>query len=125
MVHPAGSHHPGYRMKTYRSTFAVALFCSALTLGAVLPARADTPWNTHHPRREQINHRLGTQNRRISTQLREGEITRGQAARLHRADRRTRMTERRMARRNGGYVTRRQQRLLNRRENRVSRRIGK
>jgi hypothetical protein len=97
----------------------VALACTAA------PAMADTPWQAHHPRREQVNNRLATQNARIHQQVREGEISRAKAARLHRADHRVRMQERRMAARHGGHVTLRQQAKLNRKENRVSRRIGK
>ena len=102
---------------------AVAATVSLACLAA--PAMADTPWQAHHPRREQVNNRLATQNARIHREAREGEMSRAKAARLHRADHRIRMQERRMAARNGGYVTRRQQARLNRRENHVSRRIGR
>ena len=98
---------------------AVSLACLAA------PAMADTPWQAHHPRREQVNHRLANQNARIHREVKEGEMSRGQAARLHRADHRIRMKERRIAARQGGHINRRQQARLNRRENRVSRRIGK
>lgn len=92
---------------------------------AIAPAHVDTAWQTHHPRREQVNNRLARQNQRIHQQVREGELTRAQAARLHQADWRTRRAERRTARRNGGFITHRQQARLNRRETRISRRIGK
>jgi hypothetical protein len=89
------------------------------------PAMADTPWQAHHPRREQVNSRLGNQNARIHREVRQGEMTHAKAARLHRADHRIRTQERRVAARQGGHITKRQQARLNRRENRVSRRIGK
>ncbi len=89
------------------------------------PALADTPWQAHHPRREQVNNRLGNQNARIHQEVTEGEMSDAQAARLHRADHRIRMQERRMAARNDGHITKREQRRLNREENRVSHRIGK
>lgn len=110
-------------MKLPIRLLSAAAVLALMSLSAA-PARADTPWQTHHPRREQVNNRLANQNRRIRQQVRQGELTHRQAARLHRADWRTRMAERRMARRNGGYITPRQKRLLNRRENRTSRRIG-
>jgi hypothetical protein len=109
-------------------TLSIRLLSAAALLALIglsaTPARADTPWQAHHPRREQVNNRLAQQNRRIRQQVRQGELTRRQAAQLHRADWRTRMAERRMSRRNGGYITPRQRLQLNRRENRISRRIG-
>jgi hypothetical protein len=92
---------------------------------AAAPAMADTPWQAHHPRREQVNNRLGRQNARIHHEVREGEMSRAKAARLHRADHRIRAQERHMAARNGGYITKRQQARINREENHVSHRIGK
>ena len=91
----------------------------------VAPAMADTPWQAHHPRREQVNNRLGNQHARIHQEVREGEMSHAKAARLHAADHRIRMQERRMAARNGGHITRHEQAKINREENHVSRRIGK
>lgn len=115
----------GSRMKALRTSVVAASLSAALAVIAIAPAHADTAWQTHHPRREQVNNRLARQNQRIHQQVREGELTRSQAVRLHQADWRTRMAERRTARRNGGFITRRQQARLNRRETRISRRIGK
>lgn len=103
-------------------TIAIATAAFALTSAS---AMADTPWQQAHPRREQVNDRLARQNARIHQQVREGELSHAQAARLHARDRSIRAQERRMAAHNGGYVTKSQKRLLNRRENRVSRRIGR
>jgi len=102
---------------------AVAATISLACLAA--PAMADTPWQAHHPRREQVNNRLGHQNARIHHEVKEGEMSHAQAAHLHRADHRIRMQERRMAARNGGHITRRQQARINHEENHVSRRIGR
>jgi hypothetical protein len=82
-------------------------------------------WDENHPRRAEVNGRLNNQDRRIHEERREGEIGRGQAARLHREDHRIRNEERRMAARDNGHITRRDQARLNRQENRVSRRIGR
>ncbi len=102
---------------------AVAATVSLACLAA--PAMADTPWQAHHPRREEVNNRLGNQNARIHQEVKEGEMSHARAARLHRADHRIRMQERRMAARHDGHITRAQKARLNREENRVSRRIGK
>ncbi len=111
-------------LKSLRALMTVS--AAVIAIGAVAtPALADTPWQAHHPRREQVNGRLARQNQRIHQQLREGDLNRRQAARLHSADRRIRAQERRMAARNGGYITHRQQLRINREENRVSHRIGK
>jgi len=101
---------------------AVAATVSLACLAA--PVMADTPWQAQHPRREEVNNRLGNQNARIHQEVKEGEMSRAKAARLHAADHRIRMQERRDAARNDGHITRREQARLNRRENRVSRRIG-
>ncbi|HJS88470.1 MAG TPA: hypothetical protein VJ738_00715 [Steroidobacteraceae bacterium] len=106
-------------------TVLTAIAATASLACFVAPAMADTPWQAHHPRREQVNNRLANQNARIHQEVREGEMSHAKAARLHRADHRIRMQERRVAARQGGHITKRQQARLNRRENRVSRRIGK
>ncbi|HEX7761293.1 MAG TPA: hypothetical protein VF459_17430 [Caulobacteraceae bacterium] len=87
-------------------------------------ASADTAWQSHHPRREEVNHRLANENHRIANERREGDLTARQAHRLHRADFRIRMEERRMAMRHHGHLTRAEQWRLNHQENRLSHRIG-
>ena len=78
-----------------------------------------------HPHREQVNHRLATQNKRIKTEVREGELTKSQAAALHKDDRQIRKEERLMASQNGGHITKLEQKTLNQQENAVSKQIGK
>jgi hypothetical protein len=56
--------------------------------------------------------------------MRNGEISHGQAAALHRQDHQIRQEERLMASQNGGHITRSEQQVLNRQENQVSREIG-
>lgn len=110
--------------KTIRTALtAVAATASLACLSA--PAMADTGWQANHPRRVEVNSRLGNQNARIRQQVRSGEMSHAQAARLHRADHRIRTQERRMASRHNGHLTQHEQRRLNREENHVSRRIGK
>ena len=102
-------------------TIAIATAAFALTASS---AMADTHFQKTHPWREQVNHRLQRQNARIHQQVREGELSHAQAATLHARDRSIRAQERRMASRNGGHLTKGQQKFLNRRENHVSRHIG-
>ena len=99
---------------------------ATLSLACVaVPAMADTPWQAQHPRREEVNNRLANQHGRIHQEVKEGEMSHAQAARLHRADHRIRTQERHMAARRGGHLTRHEQARLNREESHVSRRIGK
>lgn len=86
---------------------------------------ADTAWQKTHPRREQVNNRLQNQNKRIHNEVKEGELTPGQAKALHKDDKRIRQEERDMAAQNGGHITKLEQRTLNQQENAVSKQIGK
>ena len=88
-------------------------------------AASDTQWQKAHPRREQVNDRLANQNNRIKSEVKEGEITKHQAAALHKKDRQIRQEERDMASQNGGHITKQEQRTLNQQENKVSAQIGK
>jgi hypothetical protein len=108
-------------LRTVLTAVAATLSLACLTA----PAMAQTAWQASHPRRAEVNGRLGKQNARIHQEVREGEMSHAKAARLHHADHRIRMQERRIAARQGGHITRRQQARLNHRENRVSHRIGK
>ena len=114
-----------------RSPQILALLTLAIALGAaavpVLSQAADSDgaFAKKHPRREQVNERLANQNKRIDKEVAEGDLTRAQAARLHREDRKIRREERLMASQNGGHITKPEQRVLNQQENAVSRQIGK
>jgi hypothetical protein len=107
-------------------TRKLAAAATALVVAAMgTSAMADTPWQAHHPRREQVNNRLVRQDHRINREYREGELTRGQARRLHYEDGAIRHEERIDARFDGGHVTKGEQRTLNYQENQVSRQIGR
>ena len=84
----------------------------------------DGQWAKNHPRRAEVNARLGNQNRRINKEVREGEMSKAQAAQLHQQDHAIRQEERTMASTNGGHITKAEQRALNQQENQVSREIG-
>jgi hypothetical protein len=87
-------------------------------------AVADTQWQKDHPRREQVNDRLANQNKRIHKEVKEGEMSKAQAAQLHKEDRQIRHEERAMASQNGGHITKTEQKALNQQENQVSKQIG-
>jgi hypothetical protein len=93
--------------------------------GMATTALADTQWQKSHPRREQVNNRLANQNKRIRTEVAEGEISKGQAAQLHKEDHQIRTEERLMASQHNGHITRQEQKTLNQQENAVSQQIGK
>jgi hypothetical protein len=87
-------------------------------------ALAATAWE-RNPRRDQVNDRLENQDRRINHEYREGELTPGQAWRLHQADRTIRHEERFMASFRHGHITGAEERALNQQENAVSGQIGR
>lgn len=84
----------------------------------------DTNWQKTHPRREQVNERLANQNKRINKEVKEGDLTKAQAAKLHQKDRQVRREERLMASQNGGHITKQEQKTLNQQENAISKKIG-
>ncbi len=108
------------------SALAVASGVAALVAGTASVAfAAETQFQKDHPRRAQVNSRLNNQNQRIKAERKSGEISKGQAAQLHKQDRQIRKEERADASKNGGHITKQEQRSLNRQENAVSREIGK
>ena len=112
-------------MNVARNVFAMTALVAVLAGTAGSTFAADTNWEKHHPRREQVNNRLENQHDRIAKEVKEGEMTRAKAARLSAKDRQIRREERLMARQNGGHITKSEQAVLNQQENAVSRQIGK
>ncbi len=110
------------RRATQVTVFAGALAMLGVSMTAAI---AETKWERNHPRRDQVNDRLENQNRRIHQDVKEGEITRAQAARLHREDRVIRREEHVMSKLNNGHITPAEQKALNQQENAVSRQIGR
>jgi len=106
------------------SRMAVVILALGVVGGTAELANAGT-WNQNHPRRAEVNTRLANQNQRINRELREGEISRGEARALHAQDRFIRTEERFMARQHSGHITRAEQSALNQQENAVSREIGR
>jgi len=108
------------RARKFLSIVLVSAFAAA-SAGAM----AETNWEKTHPRRDQVNDRLANQNKRIHNEVKEGELSKGQAAKLHKDDRQIRKEERLMAAQNNGHITKQEQRTLNQQENAVSAKIGR
>jgi hypothetical protein len=101
-----------------------ALAALVLTSGACGLARAEEPqWDQHHPRRADVNQRLENQDKRIHRDLKDGDLSKSQAAALHKDDRNIRQEERDMAHMDNGHITRLDQQALNQQENAVSKDI--
>lgn len=68
-----------------KSIFKAAAFVASFAVigSVVTTASAETQWERNHPRRDQVNDRLASQNRRINNELKEGEINKQQAGQLH------------------------------------------
>ena len=105
--------------------FSMAALTVATLGTSFTAASAETLWQYNHPRRAEVNARLGFQNDRIDRGEASGRISPYRAERLHAEDRAIRYEERAMARINGGYITPAEQRALNQQENVVSRQIGR
>ena len=101
-------------------SFAAALVSLAALVGT---ASAETTWQKNHPRRTQVNNRLANQNKRIHNDVKDGTLTKSQAADLHHEDHQVRQEERDMASQNGGHITKAEQRVLNQQENGISSQI--
>ena len=101
----------------------IAAAGAAMLLGGASAASAGTPWQNHHPRRVEVNHRLANLNHQIREERREGDIGRGEARRLHRHVHYIRVQERRFARHHGSHLTRAEQARLNHEETRLHRHI--
>jgi hypothetical protein len=105
-------------------TMVLVMMLTALFLLGNTMSFAESNWANNHPRRHQVNARLNNQNKRINQEVKEGDLTKAQGAKLHREDRQIRQEERLMASQNGSHITKQEQRTLNQQENAVSRQIG-
>jgi hypothetical protein len=101
------------------------ILASVAVLGAILgstssPSLAQNRFDANHPRRAEVLGRTGNLNQRINNNR--GNLG-GHYGQLKHEDKQIRKQEQRMARNNGGYVTRGQQAKLNREENHVNNQI--
>src|SRR2546430_17025988 len=96
-------------LKSIRTALTVAAVTLSLSGLATNAMADDTQWQKTHPRREQVNNRLANQNKRIHQERKQGEITKAQAAKLHRDDPAIRKEKRTMAGTNGGQPPKHQE----------------
>ena len=78
----------------------------------------------NHPRVNQINRREENQQDRIANGVKNGKLTPGQTARLERGEQRLENNEKKDMAKDGGHLTKQDQRKLNREANHMSRRIA-
>lgn len=107
------------------NVIAAAVLIASFAAGNAMAQDKDTKWEQNHPRRDQVNDRLHNQNKRINQEVKEGDLTKAQARKLHREDHKIRQEERDMASQNGGHITKLEQKVLNQQENGISGQIGK
>lgn len=113
-----------FKNKNVINAMAIMLL-STFAIGTAGSAFAESKWDKDHPRREEVNQRLKNQDKRIHNEVKEGEMSKQKAAKLHKEDRQIRQEERAMASQNGGGITKQEQKTLNQQENKVSNQIGK
>jgi hypothetical protein len=106
-----------------KSAFLAAAVAASALVGAAGAANAQTYWDREHPRQAEVFGRVAREEHRIMRDRRDGFISGYQAARLMRDDRRVAREDRFLSHMNGGYITRGEQRALNRQENFVGRRL--
>jgi hypothetical protein len=83
----------------------------------------DGNWAKNHPRRKEVNNRLNNQDARIHDKVKDGQMSKAEAAKLHHEDHQIRHEERSMASQNHGHITKQEQKTLNQQENHVSKQI--
>ena len=110
---------------TTRITMTLAALATVGTLLSAPVLAQETQWQKDHPRREQVNDRLANQNKRITKERKEGEITKAQAKNLRANDKTIRGEEKAMASQDGSHITKTDQKALNQQLNQNSQAIGK
>jgi hypothetical protein len=86
-------------------------------------AAQDGKWAQDHPRRAQVNSRLHNQNARVDNKVKDGQMSKAEASKIHHEDHQIRSEERSMASQNHGHITAQEQKTLNQQENHVSHQI--
>jgi NADH:ubiquinone oxidoreductase subunit F (NADH-binding) len=125
LLRNADRSRPAQRKGNKMNTKTIVAAVAGLILAAAgAQAASAQDFAQTHPRRAEVNQRLDRQDARIAEARADGAMGSVKAHRLRRADHRIRVTERRLARRHGGHISKMEQARLNHRENAVSRRIG-
>src|SRR5579862_6505919 len=108
-------------MKNVKIKMALAGLIAAVTLGSGTSFAGQSA--NHHPRRAEVNGRLGNQYRRINAGVRDGQLTHSEAQQLRSDDRSVRQQERQYARFDDGHISRAEKGVLNQDENQISHQI--
>ena len=108
-----------------RSRKLILAAVSVVALAGAGAASAETHWEHNHPRQDQVLDRDAHLRREIRVEQRRGELSHVQAHRLLVKDRQIAREDHAIARANGGYITRGEQRAINHQESRLAHRIKK
>ncbi len=103
-----------------KSVLYVAMLLTCIG-SSMLPSSAREEWRERHPRRAEVLRHDRFERREINADR--GQLN-GRYHRLMHEDRQISHQEQHWARQNGGYITRGEQRRLNREENRLQRQIS-
>ena len=109
-------------MKVHLSSFSVPVLATCFCLLMAPPASAAS-FAQRHPRRAEVNHRERHQQLRIANGIRNGSLSPAEVRQIESQEAAVKRQERREVRANGGYLTRGQDRQLNRELNGISRDI--
>ncbi len=104
---------------------ASKVFAQAATSDVASTPATLTKWQKDHPRRVEVNGRLKHQNKRITNEVKAGEITPAEAKNLRANDKAIHGEEKAMATQNGGHITKVEKKALNQQLNQNSHAIGK
>jgi hypothetical protein len=105
-----------------RSRLLVAALGLAVAASAGA-ASAETRWEQHHPRQDQVLDRDAHLRHEIRAERRAGEISPVKAHRLLVKDRQIAREDHAIAHANGGYITPREQHIMNRQETGLAHRV--
>jgi hypothetical protein len=103
-------------------TIAALVGVSAIA-GFAGAASAEGRWGYVHPRQHEVLTRVHREERAARVDFRDGLISRRQAVRDIASDRRVAREDHFFARTNGGYISRGEQRFMNRQENGIAHRV--
>ncbi len=95
----------------------------ALSLIGASALANDEGFKKRHPRRAEVNGRMKNQQKRIGEGIENGKINPGEAQKLEGEEKAIKQEERADVKANGGYLTKKEQRKLNKEENGVSKEI--
>lgn len=103
-------------------TLLVAMLAALFSMSAVSAAQAQSVAG-HKKKTPVVNHRQRAQQRRIVRGVKRGTLTKGEARKLERQQRRIARTKRRDKAMHGGKLTRKEKKHITRMQNRASRRV--